>query len=147
MSRREVPNAQPIAPKTDAFKAQYRPTASGKTVDVPATSTLAKSPQVLGVKQNPSKDDVLKNPQFYVDIMADDDQDGLTNPWEVRYGTDHKKSDTDNDGLTDYEEVMIYFSNPKVADTDGDGNADGIEVKNGFNPNGEGKLKSASIKR
>jgi PKD repeat protein len=36
--------------------------------------------------------------------------------------------DTDNDGLSDYEEVHTYLSNPNNPDTDGDGLDDGIEV-------------------
>lgn len=50
-------------------------------------------------------------------------------------------SDTDNDGLTDYEEKEIYFTDPNNPDTDGDGYLDGEEVKAGYNPKGEGKLK------
>ncbi|MFH1482518.1 MAG: hypothetical protein ABIE46_03290, partial [Patescibacteria group bacterium] len=33
-----------------------------------------------------------------------------------------------------------YKTDPKNPDTDGDGYKDGDEVKNGFNPNGSGKL-------
>jgi hypothetical protein len=36
--------------------------------------------------------------------------------------------DTDCDGLTDFEEVTIYHTDPDNADTDGDGILDGIEV-------------------
>lgn len=49
--------------------------------------------------------------------------------------------DSDNDGLTDYEEIFIYKTNPNKKDTDGDGYSDGDEVKNGYNPLGEGKMK------
>jgi hypothetical protein len=35
--------------------------------------------------------------------------------------------DTDGDGITDYDEVTIYGTNPGVADTDGDGVNDGAE--------------------
>jgi len=51
------------------------------------------------------------------------------------------KTDSDNDGLTDIEELKVYGTDPKKADTDGDGYSDGDEVKNGYNPLGEGKLK------
>jgi len=47
--------------------------------------------------------------------------------------------DTDNDGLTDQEEI-IYGTDSNNPDTDGDGFKDGDEVKSGYNPNGEGKL-------
>ncbi|MDD5556568.1 MAG: right-handed parallel beta-helix repeat-containing protein [bacterium] len=36
--------------------------------------------------------------------------------------------DSDGDGLSDYDEVEIYFTNPYKADTDGDGISDGDEV-------------------
>ncbi|MCK4554808.1 hypothetical protein KAU19_07710, partial [Candidatus Parcubacteria bacterium] len=47
--------------------------------------------------------------------------------------------DSDNDGLTDAEEV-IYGTDPNNPDTDGDSYLDGEEVRGGYNPNGEGKL-------
>ncbi len=37
-------------------------------------------------------------------------------------------ADSDNDGLTDIEEITVYFSNPADEDTDGDGYLDGEEV-------------------
>ena len=50
-------------------------------------------------------------------------------------------TDSDKDGLTDIEELKIYGTDPNNSDTDGDSYLDGDEVKNGYNPNGEGKLK------
>lgn len=48
--------------------------------------------------------------------------------------------DTDNDGLTNFEEEFLYGTNPTVVDTDADTYPDGEEVKNGYNPNGPGKM-------
>jgi hypothetical protein len=42
--------------------------------------------------------------------------------------------DTDNDGLSDYDELNIYYSNPNNPDTDGDGYDDWTEIKNGYSP-------------
>ena len=71
----------------------------------------------------------------------DTDGDGLTDYDEINiYHTNPKSIDTDNDGLTDYEEVKIYHTDPNNPDTDGDGYKDGQEVKNGYNPNGPGRL-------
>lgn len=42
--------------------------------------------------------------------------------------------DTDKDGLSDYEEINVYQTNPLSADTDGDGYLDKIEIMNGYNP-------------
>lgn len=48
--------------------------------------------------------------------------------------------DSDDDGLTDYEERHIYHTNPHKRDTDGDGASDGLEVKYGRNPLGKGSI-------
>lgn len=49
-------------------------------------------------------------------------------------------TDTDSDGLMDYEETEIYKTDPENRDSDGDGYLDGDEVKSGFDPLGEGDL-------
>ena len=79
-----------------------------------------------------------------VDLTLDSDHDGLTDVEEATYGTNPLVADTDSDGLGDYEEIKIYHTNPLLADTDGDGYLDGAEVKNGYNPNGPGKLPGLS---
>ncbi len=48
--------------------------------------------------------------------------------------------DTDNDGLTDEEELALG-TNPNEIDTDKDGYLDLAEVKAGFNPTGSGTLE------
>ena len=50
-------------------------------------------------------------------------------------------SDTDRDGLLDFDEVK-YGTNIYNKDTDNDGFYDGEEVKSGYNPNGSGKLNN-----
>jgi hypothetical protein len=42
--------------------------------------------------------------------------------------------DTDSDGISDFDEIYLYRTNPNLPDTDGDGFADGIEIMRGFNP-------------
>lgn len=64
----------------------------------------------------------------------DIDGDGLTNKQETEYKTDILKSDTDEDGLSDYEEVIIYKTDPLKKDTDGDGILDINEIRLGLNP-------------
>lgn len=71
---------------------------------------------------------------------TDSDKDGLLDEEEQLLGTDSSRADTDGDGLNDQEEVKTYLSNPKNTDSDKDGFMDGDEVKNGYNPNGAGKL-------
>lgn len=60
----------------------------------------------------------------------------------IGFGTDMTKDD-DGDGLTNQEE-FFYNTDPANPDTDGDGFSDGDEVKNGYNPNGAGKLLTFS---
>jgi len=43
--------------------------------------------------------------------------------------------DTDNDGISDFDEINLYQTNPEEPDTDGDGFLDGVEIIRGFNPN------------
>lgn len=48
-------------------------------------------------------------------------------------------ADSDNDGLTDIEEILLGAAS-STADTDGDGYLDGSELINLYNPAGAGKL-------
>lgn len=63
-----------------------------------------------------------------------------TTPQPVSRGADDVE-DPDSDTLTNAEE-RFYGTKPDNADTDGDGFKDGEEVRNGYNPLGEGKLDS-----
>lgn len=51
-----------------------------------------------------------------------------------------KEVDTDRDGLSDYDEVITYKSDPNKKDSDGDGYTDKEEVDAGYDPTGSGKL-------
>jgi hypothetical protein len=68
------------------------------------------------------------------EVDADDDADGLGVQEEVAAGTDASLSDTDEDGLTDGQEVLEIGTSPLVADTDGDGVLDGDEVTQATDP-------------
>jgi hypothetical protein len=62
-------------------------------------------------------------------ITTDQDGDGL-NQWEEEaLGTNDSDADTDDDGLTDFEEVIEYQTNPLNADSDRDGIKDLDELK------------------
>lgn len=62
--------------------------------------------------------------------IIDQDEDGLRDGKEIELGTNVFSEDTDNDGLTDYEEVVRYKTYPTQYDSDGDGIKDGEEVNN-----------------
>lgn len=57
--------------------------------------------------------------------------DGLLLFEEERAGTDPKKIDTDDDGLSDWLEVKQFGTNPLNRDSDGDGLTDGQEANAG----------------
>lgn len=66
----------------------------------------------------------------------DSDQDGLTNDDEVNvHGTDPGNPDSDNDGLTDGDEVNVHGTNPLAGDSDGDQMPDGFEIEFGLAAN------------
>jgi len=66
---------------------------------------------------------------------GDTDGDGLSDYDEVdKYGTDPTLPDTDGDGLLDKEEVLVYGTDAKKVDTDNDGIPDKWEITNGLNP-------------
>ena len=91
------------------------------------------------------------------DPKADPDRDGLINEQEALVGTDPLNPDTDADGLTDGEEVLVHGCSPLMRDTDsdflfdfdeaiiwktdcnnpstaGDGILDGVKVQQGLHP-------------
>lgn len=53
--------------------------------------------------------------------------------------------DPDGDGLTNYEELVTYGTNPNVADTDGDGFSDGYEVHHGTLPKDPASRPDATL--
>ena len=74
----------------------------------------------------------------------DTDGDGLSDNFERSIGSDPNLSDSDFDGVSDYNEVSYDGDansynpatdlNPTNADTDGDGMSDGWEIRFGYNP-------------
>jgi hypothetical protein len=46
-----------------------------------------------------------------------------------------QQTDTDGDGLSDFDETEIFFTSPYLADSDSDGQSDANEVKAGSDPN------------
>ena len=74
------------------------------------------------------------------DVCDDSDLDGLTD-WEEMfvgtdgYITDRSDLDTDDDLLSDGDEVVYYRTNPTLADTDGDSYSDSAEISAGTDPN------------
>lgn len=94
-------------------------TPAGSQIDVSATQTI------IAVLETAIYTTRLAETAVYI---GDDDDDGLTNMAERTIGTDPNNSDSDDDGLSDGDEALVYGSDPNNIDTDGDLFSDGDEV-------------------
>jgi len=59
---------------------------------------------------------------------VDTDNDGLSDDEEVALGTDPNDPDTDHDGIGDWEEINMYTTDPLNTDSDSDGLSDVAEI-------------------
>lgn len=67
--------------------------------------------------------------------LMDTDNDGLSNFEEINtYRTDPYLSDTDADGLSDLSEITTFRTDPLNPDTDSDSYKDGQEIANDYDP-------------
>ena len=99
---------------------------------VTETTTILPKPVVATNTQAATSSDITKatNDNILFGQQTDSDQDGLSDIEEVNtYQTNPQNPDSDSDGLTDGEEVRVHRTNPIVADTDSDGLNDGAEAK------------------
>lgn len=89
---------------------------------------------------------VTKSENGYIVDFLDSDGDGLADFIELMYGTDVNKADTDEDDLTDYQEIYLTGTDPLkfdsvtdgVSDAEADSDSDGLsnkqEIEIGTNP-------------
>lgn len=63
--------------------------------------------------------------------IFDKDHDGVDSETEKTYGSSEATDDTDADGITDYEELFVWFTDPTMADTDGNGTPDAKDILSG----------------
>lgn len=68
--------------------------------------------------------------------LTDDDNDGMVDQWEQRYGVFAAGADDDGDGVTNLDEFKAgTFPNQPIPDADGDGMPYEWEIAHGLNPN------------
>ncbi len=73
--------------------------------------------------------------RFYAAAKLEDtDGDGMTDGEGWLWNLDSPNTDTDNDGLSDYDERKLHKTDPDNPDSDGDGLGDGYEVTHGTDP-------------
>lgn len=76
------------------------------------------------------------DPLARADFDQDTDGDAVWDYWEYVYGSSPIDTDSDDDGLDDNDEIVVWMTNPVLADTDGDGLSDYDEVNtHGTDPN------------
>jgi hypothetical protein len=68
---------------------------------------------------------------FALTLSAEGD---LKNSFDYDENTRLKQIDTDQDGLSDYDEIYIYNTSPYLEDTDSDGILDKVEIDMGEDP-------------
>ncbi len=66
----------------------------------------------------PITDDITLYAKWY-------SENSILDELELTIGTDPHSVDTDNDGLTDFDEINLLNYNPLLSDTDGNGILDG----------------------
>jgi len=106
-------------------------------------SLLGTSVMWTGVSTTVGEEGVLWGPTV-PGLDSDSDDDGLSDYDEIHtYGTDPLDADTDNDTVSDGDEVATWalpdardHANPRMADTDGDGLTDDLEIVAGCNCTG-----------
>ncbi len=91
---------------------------------------------IARIPESPDKALILDRTRGYLDRVAHElDELTIKNDKVIkeRIG-DAITKDSDKDGISDYDEVNLYQTNPFTADTDGDGFIDSVEITQGFNP-------------
>lgn len=128
--------------KTRAYSIAIREGDSATAQRVLEEIQALKSEAIKNVGENPELAQINKQIEERVDRVVRD----VEKAEEVikrRVGEAILK-DSDNDGITDFDEISLYNTNPFSADSDNDGFTDEAEILGGYNPNDA--AQEASIK-
>jgi hypothetical protein len=135
MLKQPTAGLQTAAPTENQIPAaEVTPTTAPGT-EIPAeTATATEAAPTSTITEQINNDNILFGES------VDTDKDGLPDLREKELGTNPAIMDTDADGLSDGDEILVWKTDPLNSDTDGDGYSDGTEVRNGYSPLGPGKL-------
>ncbi len=97
---------------------------SPSSVNAVAGLTSQGSPVAFYAAQWSSSNHKLHARQF----VADSDGDGLSDLYEQANGLNAGSSDSDDDGISDWDEIFLYGTDPLSDDSDDDGLTDGEEA-------------------
>lgn len=111
--------------------------AKDKVVSATSTTSTLGAADTADLSQVPVD---MNNDKILFGEPVDGDKDGLDDIRERELGTNENRADTDGDGLSDGDEVLVFKTDPLNPDTDGDTYPDGKEISFGYNPLGPGKL-------
>lgn len=112
----------PATPVATAAPATPEPTAAPV---VPTPTVVPATPEPTAIPPTPAP----------TAVPVDTDSDGLPDNREVEIGTDPSKPDSDDDGISDGDEVNTHKTAPLNNDTDADNFYDGGELIRGTDPN------------
>ena len=104
-------------------------------VAIPAKPSIQQPPPATTQLDTPgSKEAVAVSGNAPEESILDSDGDLLNDYMELILGTDPYRPDTDDDGLSDGAEVLIYKTDPLDRDSDHDGFTDREEIEAGSDP-------------
>jgi hypothetical protein len=128
---------------TDKISGLLNKNQAGSTIiinnETPATPATPNTPEQPAAPATPTPAEPAA-PETPVVVNTPTTTTPIASSTEVSTSSPTSTLDSDNDGLTDYQEINIYHTDPHNPDTDGDGYLDGAEVNAGYNPLGPGKL-------
>lgn len=128
------PEPEPSESPSPLASGQQTPSGSPPPSGSPESTSESPAPTGDQPEQpvdTPQPSGERSNDAFRLDPNAvDSDNDKISDYDEInRYGTNPYSQDSDNDGLTDGEEIALYNTDPLAADTDGDLLSDLAEVR------------------
>jgi hypothetical protein len=117
----------PAVPQLRQAQAAATPATAGRVIEPAAAETATAIAVASPAATAAATETAIEEP-------VDEDGDGLDAAQEAELNTDPALADTDEDGLTDGQEVNEVGTAPLAPDSDGDGVLDGDEVAQGTDP-------------